>query len=145
MLQKVEMAGKWPTNANTTPFFLIPKSVTSERPIALLPTLVSWWEWLRHPSAVEWKSRFSITWDACSKYVGGAYRAGWESLFGMESMDLNCWQQSKRAATLVVDRAKDFKKSAIKCCLALGDLFLVFTKGIKGTMWIFFAREKGYV
>ena len=30
--------------ACTTMFFLIPKNVTSERPIALLPTLVRWWE-----------------------------------------------------------------------------------------------------
>ena len=27
---------------------------------------------------VEWKSRFSITWGACSKYVGGAERVQWE-------------------------------------------------------------------
>ena len=27
-------------------FFLIPKNVTSERPIAFLPTLIRWWAWL---------------------------------------------------------------------------------------------------
>ena len=40
MLDEMEMAGKWPTNASTTLYFLMPKSITSERPIALLPTLV---------------------------------------------------------------------------------------------------------
>ena len=28
-------------------FFLIPKNVTSERPTALVPTLIRWWEALR--------------------------------------------------------------------------------------------------
>ena len=27
----------------TTMFFLIPKNVTSERPVALMPTLIRWW------------------------------------------------------------------------------------------------------
>ena len=43
-LEKVEQCGKWPQQASTTMFFLIPKNVTSERPIALMPTLIRWWE-----------------------------------------------------------------------------------------------------
>ena len=39
-LEKVEQSGKWPQQACTTMFFLIPKSVMSERPIALMPTFV---------------------------------------------------------------------------------------------------------
>ena len=38
--EKVEQSGKWPQQACTTMFFLIPKNVTSERPIALMPTLI---------------------------------------------------------------------------------------------------------
>ena len=37
---KVEQSGKWPQQACTAMFFLIPKNVTSEWPIALMPTLV---------------------------------------------------------------------------------------------------------
>ena len=48
-LEKVEQSGKWPQYACTTVFFLIPKNVTSERPIALMPTLTRWWEALRAP------------------------------------------------------------------------------------------------
>ena len=44
LLEKVEQSGKWPQQACTTMFLLIPKSVTSERPIALMPTLIRWWE-----------------------------------------------------------------------------------------------------
>ena len=37
-LEKVEQSGEWPQQACTTMFFLIPKNVTSERPIALMPS-----------------------------------------------------------------------------------------------------------
>ena len=60
--------------------FLIPQSTTSERPIALLPTFIRWWEWLRAPAVVEWKGGHNGTWDACSKYVGDAERTGWDAL-----------------------------------------------------------------
>ena len=36
-LEKVERCRKWQQQACTTMFFLIPNSVTSERPIALMP------------------------------------------------------------------------------------------------------------
>ena len=44
-LEKVEQSGKWHQRACATMFFLIPKNVTSERPIALMPTLIRWWKW----------------------------------------------------------------------------------------------------
>ena len=43
-LEKVGQSGKWPQQACTTMFFLIPKNVASERPIALVPTMIRWWE-----------------------------------------------------------------------------------------------------
>ena len=43
-LEKVEQCGRWPRQACTTMFLLIPKNVTSERPIALMPTMVRWWK-----------------------------------------------------------------------------------------------------
>ena len=39
----------WPQQACPTMFFLIPKNVTSERPIAPMPTLTRWWEAVRAP------------------------------------------------------------------------------------------------
>ena len=41
-LEKVEQSGNGPQQACTTMFFLIPKNVTSERPIALMPTFIRW-------------------------------------------------------------------------------------------------------
>ena len=43
-LVKVEQSGRWPQQACTTMLFLIPNNVTSERPIALKPTLMRWGE-----------------------------------------------------------------------------------------------------
>ena len=40
--EKVEQSGEWPQQACTTTIFSIPKNVTSERPIALVPTMIRW-------------------------------------------------------------------------------------------------------
>ena len=47
--EKVEHSGTWPQQSCTTMFFLIPENVTSERPIALMPTPTRWREALRAP------------------------------------------------------------------------------------------------
>ena len=47
--KKVKHCGRWPQQACTTMFFVIPKNVTSERPIALVPIRICWWEGLRAP------------------------------------------------------------------------------------------------
>ena len=47
LLKKVEQSGKWPQKACTRMFFQIPKNITSERPIALMPT---WHQKRRHGS-----------------------------------------------------------------------------------------------
>ena len=44
---KVEQCGRWPQQACTTILSLMSINVTSGRPIALLPTWIRWWEWLR--------------------------------------------------------------------------------------------------
>ena len=110
ILHEVEMAGMWPSSASITLFLLIPKSTTSERPIALLPTLIRWWESLTAPAVVECKGRHNVTWDGCSKYCGIAETVGWETLLEMETLDLQESQNSIGATTLVVDLAKAFEK-----------------------------------
>ena len=56
LLHNVEMAGKWQSNAGTTVSFFIPKSTTSQRPIAVLPTLTIWWEWFKALGVAERKN-----------------------------------------------------------------------------------------
>ena len=43
-------------------FFLIPKNVTSERPIALMPTLIRWWEALTAPEVAKWQQKCRVDW-----------------------------------------------------------------------------------
>ena len=43
-VEKAEQSGKWPQQACMAMFFLIPKNITSDRPVALVPTLIRWWE-----------------------------------------------------------------------------------------------------
>ena len=70
-LEKVEQSGKWPKQACTTMFFLIPKSVTSERPTALMPTLIRWWEALRAPEVAKWQ-KHHVHRDVTDGRNGGA-------------------------------------------------------------------------
>ena len=70
-LEKVEQSGKWPQQACTTMFFLIPKNVMSERPIALVPALIRWWEALRAPEVAKWQMKDSVDWDATDGRNGG--------------------------------------------------------------------------
>ena len=45
--------------------------VTSERPIALMPTLILWWEALRAPEVVKWHQKYRVDWDATDGRNGG--------------------------------------------------------------------------
>ena len=54
LMEKVEQSGKWPQQAYTTMFLLILTNVTSERPIALMPTLIRWWEAMRAAKVAKW-------------------------------------------------------------------------------------------
>ena len=83
-LQKVQQSGKWPQQACTTMFFLIPKNVTSERPIALMPTLIRWWEALRAPEVAKWQQKHRVGWDATDGRNGGARQTVWENVMEME-------------------------------------------------------------
>ena len=62
-LEKVEQSGKLPQQTCTTMFFLTPKNITSERVIALMPTLIRLWEALRSPEVAKWQQKYRIEWD----------------------------------------------------------------------------------
>ena len=76
--EKVEQSGKWRQQACTTMFILIPKSVTSERPIALM--MIRWWEVLRAPEVAKWQQKCRVAWDATDGRNGGAQQTVWEIL-----------------------------------------------------------------
>ena len=71
--------------------FLILKNLTSERPIALMPTLIRWWEALRAPE-VKWQQKYRVEWDATewSKRRSSTNRMG--NIDGDEKIQ---WQRKK--------------------------------------------------
>ena len=69
-------------------FFLIPKNITSERPIALVPTLIRWWEALRAPEVAKWQQKYRVDWDAIDGGDGGAQQTLWEILLEMERVQI---------------------------------------------------------
>ena len=71
--KKVEQSGKWPQQACTTMFFLIPKNVSSERPIR-------WWEALRAPEEAKWQQRYRMEWDTTDGRNGRAQQTEEEVL-----------------------------------------------------------------
>ena len=75
--------------ACTTMFFLMLKNVTCETPIALMPTLIHWWEALRAPEVAKWQQKHRVDWDAADGRNGGARRTVWGILMEMDRFNGN--------------------------------------------------------
>ena len=99
-------------------FFLIPKNITSERPIALMPTLIRWWEALRAPEVVKWQLKYRVDWDATGGRKGGAQQTVWEILMEMGRFDGKAKEREQGAVALVLDLAKTFER--VSLCVGLG-------------------------
>ena len=112
-LEKVEQSGKWPQQACTTMFFLIPKNVTSERPIALMPTLIRCWEAMRAPEVAKWQQKYRVEWDAIDGRNGRAQRTVWEVLMEMERFNGRGKAEDQGAVALVLDLAKAFERVSL--------------------------------
>ena len=111
----MEQSGKWPQKACTTSFFLIPKNVTSERPLALVPTLIRWWEALRAPEVAKWQQKYRVEWDATDGRNGGAQRTVWEVLMEMERFNGIAKAEDQGVVASVLDLAKAFERVSLPC------------------------------
>ena len=109
----MEQSGKWPQQACTTVFFLIPKNVTSERPIALMPTLVRWCEAMRAPEVAKWQQKYHVEWDATDGRNGGAQRTVWEVLMEMERFSGRTKAEDRGAVALMLGLAKAFERVSL--------------------------------
>ena len=112
-VEEVEQSGKWPQQACTTMFFLIPKNVTSERPIALMPTLTRWWEALRAPEVAKWQQKYRVDWDATDGRNGGAQQTVCEMLMEMERLNGKAKEEDQGAEALVLHLAKAFERVSL--------------------------------
>ena len=81
-------------------FFLIPKNVTSERPVALMPTIIQWWDALRAPEVAQCKT--NIVLDFMDVRYGGA-----ESTMGWK--DSTTMQEENQGA-VALNLAKAFER-----------------------------------
>ena len=74
LLEKVEQSGKWPQQACTTIFFLMPKNCAH----ANVHSLVGSPE--RAPVVAKWQQKYLIDWDATDGRNGGVQQTVWEIL-----------------------------------------------------------------
>ena len=112
-LEKVEASWKWPQQACTTMFFLIPKNVLSERPIVLMPTLIRWWEALRAPDVAKWQQKYRIDWDGTDGRNGGTPCTVWEVLVKVERFKYQAREEDHGPAAMVLDLAKAFERVSL--------------------------------
>ena len=144
-LEKVEQSGNWPHQACTTMFFLIPKNVTSERSIALIPMLIRWWEALRAPEVVKWQQKCRLDWDATDGRNGGAQRTVWEVLMEMERFNGRAKAEDRGAVALVLDLAKAFERVSLLVVWAWATHFCFPRKILRGAVRLFRAPEASAV
>ena len=112
-LEKVEQSGNWPQQACTTMFFLIPKNVTSERPIALMPTLIRWWEALRAPEVAKWQQKYRVD---LGRYRWQEWRSPTicvRKFDGMDRFSGHAKGEDQGAVALVLDQAKAFDRVSL--------------------------------
>ena len=82
-----------------------PKNVTSERPIALMPTLTRWWE-----AKVMWQQWYRVEWDAVDGRNGGAQETVWEILLEIHQ-DVLSQCAIKHGVKLVLHESDDLQAS----------------------------------
>ena len=123
-VENVEQSGQWPQQACTTMFFLIPKNVTSDRPIALMPTLIRWWEAVRAPE---------------DGRHGGAQQTVWE--IRMERLDGKAKEEDQGALASVLDLAKAFERVSFPVVWAWATHFN-FSRKILRVLCGFFEHQR---
>ena len=139
-LEKVEHSGKWPQQACTMMFFLIPQNVASERPIACVPTLTRWWETLRAPEVAKWQQMYRVDWDATDGRNGGAQQTVCENLMDLERFGANAKGEDQGAVALVLDLAKAFERG-----MGLGNTLQLPKEDLDGALRLFRAPGEGTV
>ena len=142
-LEKVERSGKWPQQACTTKVFLIPKNVTSERPVALMPTLIRWCEAVRAPEVAKWLM-YRVDWDATDGRNGVAQQTVWEILMEMERVDGKAKDEDQGAFALVLDLAQAFERVSLPV-VCLGTALQPPKEDIVGAVWLLRAPEASAV
>ena len=126
-----------------TMFFLIPKNVTSERPLALMPTLIRWWEAMRASEVMKWQQRYRIEWDAFGGRNGGAQRTAWERLMGHGKVQISSGRRRFGSGGPGSEPGGGTRAGRSPCGVGLGDALQLPEEGLAGAVWVFRASEAG--
>ena len=92
-LEKVEQCGRWPQQACTTMFFLIPNNVARERHVPLVLAMIRWCEAVLAPEVANWQKK-KTTWDATVGALCG------ETLLEMERFNHQAGDKDEGAVAL---------------------------------------------
>ena len=112
-LEKVEQSGRWPQQACATMFFLIPKNITSERTIALMPNLILLWEAFGALEVAKWQQKYRVDWDAVDGRHVGVQQTVWEILLEMERFNGKAKEEDQEALALVLGLATAFERGSL--------------------------------
>ena len=144
-LEKVEQSEKWPQQACKTMFFLIPENVTSERPIALMPTLIRWWEAVWAPEVAKWQQKYRVDWDATR---WPKWRSLADSLGNFDGNGVIQISSSGRrfgSGSLGSGPGEGLQARHPTCGLGLGDALQFPKEDLAGALWVFRAPEASAV
>ena len=104
-------------------------------PIALMPTLIRWWEALRALEVVKWQLKYRVDWDATDGRNGGAQRTVWEILMDMERLKYCAGEEDLRAVALLLDLAKVLEWVSLPVVWARATHFSL--EDLAGALWVF--------
>ena len=114
---------------------------TSWRPIALVPTIIRWWEALRAPEVLRWHQKYRIEWDATNGRNGGAARTVWETLLEMERFNCHAGERDQGAIAPVLDLAQGFGRVGLPVVWAWATHF-AFRRKILRVLRGYFEQER---
>ena len=113
ILREVERTLRWPAHVATIIFFLIPKSVATDRAIGLLPAPVRVWEIMREPYLAQWAKDDQRSWD-CTSRGRAAEDAAREVLLAREVGDPDEVDPAVMATiTAILDLVKAFERVSL--------------------------------
>ena len=117
------------------------KDVTSERPIAVMPTLIRLWEASRAPEVAKWQQKYRVDWDATDGRNGGAQQTAWEILMEMDSFYGKAKEEDQGAVALVLDLAMAFERVSYPVAWAWATHFS-FPKKILRVLCVYFEQQR---
>ena len=126
-------------------FFLIPKNVTSERPIALMPTMTRWWKAQRPPELAKWQQKYRIHWGAIDGRKGRAQRTVWAMLLEMIRFKYQAVGRRSRSSSFGLGLGRGLRAGQPRCGVGLGDALQLPKEDLAGPMRVLRASEASEV